>query len=237
MAENHPDDGDLLFGVSSIAGYALLRVCRGRFRAFRSPHSRQPRLRNLPEFRLESARSIRETLGQAHPEILVYTHAVCDVPKCEENPAWAHEVNVAQVSRLLDELPQSCRFVYLSSDHVFRGDGAYREDDPVSPISVYGRTRVEAERVVLARGNALVLRVGLPLGASPDGRTGHVDWLRYRSHSGLPITLVADESRSIWVVDDELPRPVSLTAEDLCGCTLSHSPIWEVHRPRPVNQG
>jgi len=161
---------------------------------------------------------------------MVYTHAVCDVPKCEENPAWAYEVNVAQMSRLMDALRPECRFVYLSSDHVFSGDGSYTEKDEVSPLSEYGRTRVEAERAVLARGNALVIRVGLPLGPSPDGRTGHMDWLRHRSRAGLPITLVKDESRSVVWGEDLADRIVRLAQSSVTG--IRHVPA-EVFIARP----
>ena len=202
----------LLCGVSSITGYALLRGYGGRFRAFRSPYSRHAGLRNLPEFRLETPTLVQRTLGANITGTVLYTHAVCDVPKCEENPAWAREVNVAQMTRLMDQLSPRCRFVYLSSDHVFSEDGAYTEGDPVSPLSTYGRTRVEAERVVLSRENTLVIRAGLPLGPSPDGRTGHIDWLRHRSRSGLPITLVRDESRSV-VWSEELAERILLLAQ------------------------
>ena len=70
------------------------------------------------------------------------------------------------------------------------------------PISVYGRTRVEAEAMVLARPGSLVIRVGLAIGPSPNGRTGHWDWLRYRIGKNLPVTIVHDEYRSVvWAHD------------------------------------
>ncbi len=194
-----------------------MRGYGGKLRAFRSSYSRQAGLRNLPEFCLETPTLIRRTLGENITGTVLYTHAVCDVPKCEENPAWAREVNVTQMTRLLDELSPGCRFVYLSSDHVFSGDGAYTEGDPVSPLSEYGRTRVEAERVVLTRENTLVVRVGLPIGPSPDGRTGHMDWLRHRLRSGLPITLVRDESRSVVWSEDLAERILLLARSTVTG--------------------
>ena len=39
-------------------------------------------------------------------------------------------------------------------------------------------------------------------GASPNGRTGHWDWLRYRIGKNLPVTIVHDEYRSVvWAHD------------------------------------
>jgi dTDP-4-dehydrorhamnose reductase len=56
---------------------------------------------------------------------------------------------------------------------------------------------VEAEEMVLSRPGSLVIRVGLPIGPSPNGRTGHWDWLRYRIGKNLPVTIVHDEYRSV----------------------------------------
>ena len=139
---------------------------------------------------------------QHEPEVLLYCHAVCDVPRCEVAPGWAREINIVYLQRVLDALPSNTRLVYVSSDHVFGGDGVYDEHASPCPVSVYGRTRVEAEEMVLARPESLVLRVGLAIGPSPNGRTGHWDWLRYRSAQSLPMTIVHDEYRSVvWAHD------------------------------------
>jgi dTDP-4-dehydrorhamnose reductase len=67
---------------------------------------------------------------------------------------------------------------------------------------VYGRTRVAAEQLAIARENTLVTRAGLWIGPSSTGRIGHLDWLRGRHRRGLPMTIVADERRSaVWAKD------------------------------------
>jgi dTDP-4-dehydrorhamnose reductase len=184
----------LLFGATSIIGYSLARQFPERVEAYGAP---------------DEAPSLVE---QQWPDILIYGHAVCDVPKCEGAPEWARGINVGQVRQVLRMLPAHTRMVYLSSDHVFGGDGIYTEEAAPCPISVYGRTRVEAERLVLERPGSLVIRAGLPIGPSPDGRTGHWDWLRYRSDRNFPITIVSDEYRSaVWA--DHLARRVVELAE------------------------
>ncbi len=44
------------------------------------------------------------------------------------------------------------------------------EETPLNPISAYGRTKVEAERIVLDRGNSISLRLATVFGASPRMR-------------------------------------------------------------------
>ena len=121
-------------------------------------------------------------------------------------------MNVEYTRRVIAALPGHSRLVYVSSDHVFGGDGVYDEASAPCPISVYGRSRVAAEQLVLARSGSLVIRVGLPIGPSPNGRTGHWDWLRYRTRQNLPVTIVYDEYRSVVWASDLSARVMALAA-------------------------
>jgi dTDP-4-dehydrorhamnose reductase len=152
---------------------------------------------------LDDEGSVRELFACERPSLIVCCAGVCDVEKCEGSPDFAHKVNVDGTRYMLDHAPAGTRIVYCSSDHVFSGDtGPYREDSPTDPISVYGRTRVAAEQLVLARPNTLVIRTGPWIGPSASGRNGHLDWLRYRKARQLPMTVVADEQRSaVWAED------------------------------------
>jgi dTDP-4-dehydrorhamnose reductase len=202
----------VLFGATSILGYSLARQFPERIEPYGTPGARVRTMRSWPEINLEDPSWARSLFEQQAPDILIYGHAVCDVPKCEGSPDWAHRINVGHVRRVLAALPTQTRLVYVSSDHVFGGDGIYDEKAEPCPISVYGRTRVDAESLVLQRSGSLVIRVGLTIGPSPNGRTGHWDWLRYRSDRNFPITIVSDEYRSaVWA--DQLACRVVQFAE------------------------
>lgn len=169
---------------------------------FISPGNTAKAVRQWPALQLHDPGWVADVLERTQPTVLLYCHAVCDVPKCEVSPDWAYEMNVQQLEHVMAALSESTRLVYVSSDHVFGGDGTYPEETAPCPISVYGRTRVEAEQLVLKRPGTLVLRPGLGIGESPDGRTGHLDWLRYRTIRNLPITIIEDEYRSVvWQKD------------------------------------
>ena len=190
------------FGATSILGFNLARLFPRTILPFVTPGNRAPSLRHWPVLKLEDCAWPKTLFHRHQPDFLLYCHAVCDVPKCEAAPEWAREMNVEHVRRVLAALPPATRLIYVSSDHVFGGDGVYDEASSVCPISAYGRTRAEAENLVLSRNGSLVIRVGLPIGPSPNGRTGHMDWLRYRTHRKLPITIVDDEYRSVvWAGD------------------------------------
>ncbi|HEX7901186.1 MAG TPA: SDR family oxidoreductase [Planctomycetota bacterium] len=81
---------------------------------------------------------------------------------CEENPGEAYAVNI-DGARAAAEASKAAHFTLFSTDHVFDGrEGPYGEDDRPAPINVYGRTKLEAERIVLTvHPRALVIRTSL----------------------------------------------------------------------------
>ena len=207
----------LLFGASSIIGFDISRRFPTTVIPFIPSENTVHRISGWPVLQLENLAWIKAITRQFNSNLLVYCHAVCDVEKCEENIDWAYEVNVEHVKRVIDVLPKGMRLVYVSSDHVFGGDGVYTEKSAVLPISVYGRTRVEAESLILEREGSLVIRHGLVIGASPNNRAGHLDWLRYRAEHNLPITIVRDEYRSAVLASDLSDRIINLAKSNKTG--------------------
>jgi len=207
----------LLLGATSVVGFTLARRFADVVAPLANPHNRAADAEGWQRARLDRPDEWLPVLRANPPDLVLYAHAVCDVSKCERHPAWARRLNVESLAAIVAQLPPTTRLVYLSSDHVFGGDGVYRESSVPTPISAYGRSRVEAEALVLARPDSLVLRFGLPIGASLNGRTGFFDWLRYRHAKGLPITVIRDEWRSAVWVDDLADRVHALARSPLTG--------------------
>jgi len=210
-------DPIILFGATSILGYSLARRFSGCILPFVTPGARTRGVRSWPALDLENPLWLSALFEERYPDVLLYCHAVCDVPKCENAPEWARAINVGHVRHVLAALPARTRLVYVSSDHIFGGNGAYDEQSSPCPISVYGRTRIEAEELVRQRPGSLIIRVGLPIGPSPNGRTGHWDWLRYRVSRNLPVTIVDDEYRSAVWADDLAARVMQLAESAVTG--------------------
>jgi dTDP-4-dehydrorhamnose reductase len=192
---------DLLFGASSMLGWSIL-CARGDapVTAFCNAGTQPLPAGVAHGIDLDDESAVAALFSTLHPTLIVHCAGVCNVESCERSPDFAYAVNVEGTRHLLAHAPPSTRIVYVSSDHVFGGDGGpYDETSPTAPISVYGRTRVAAEDLVLARTNTLVIRTSLWIGPSANGRVGHLDWLRDRHRRKLPMTVFSDEIRSaVW---------------------------------------
>ena len=221
----------LVLGATSLFGWAYLR--RHPAAAGTAPRScRTPLPARIRSADAERPADWARLIDELRPELVVHAAGVCNVARAERDPDWSWRVNVAATAALLDGLPTSCRLVYCSSDHVFGAGGPtpLSERSPVAPISVYGRCRVAAEELIRRRRpDALIVRAGLILGPSCDGRRGHIDWLRRRSARGLPMTVVADEWRHAVAADDLVDRLDAWLARGRSG--LIHARSQLVDRP------
>jgi dTDP-4-dehydrorhamnose reductase len=217
-----------IFGGTSIVGWNLANTLPAA-RTFCNPYVRLAACSDWSRVKLEDAEDVGRLFADSTPDVLIHCGGVCDVAKCEADPDWAQRLNVDSMGAILNALPDTVRLVYVSSDHVFgHRDTACSESTNVAPISVYGRARVAAEAMVLQRSNSLVLRPGLPIGPSADGRSGHLDWLQYRHRQGLPITIIDDEFRSAADADAVAQRIAEFADSVITG--LRHLPAPLISR-------
>jgi dTDP-4-dehydrorhamnose reductase len=130
----------------------------------------------------------------------------CALKSCELDPVMARKVNVESAAAVVENCRErAVRLVHLSSDLVFSGKGAgnYVETDPVDPVTVYGKSMVEAEELIAAAyPDAAILRISLPMGPSFNKHAGAIDWIQSRFRNSRPATLYFDEVRCVTYTDD-----------------------------------
>lgn len=99
--------------------------------------------------------------------------AIVGATACDRNPDRAQSVNVDAAKLVLKLRKRGQRIIFPNTNSGYgigRTGKACDEKTPMKPISLYGRTKVEAEKAVLKSGNAVVFRLATVFGISPRMR-------------------------------------------------------------------
>jgi len=94
-------------------------------------------------------------------------------PLCEKDPIAAKTVNFDAVKMILElrSKDQLIIFPTTNSGYGIGEKGIYcTEKTPLNPISLYGRLKVETEKMLLDAGNCITLRLATVFGISPRMR-------------------------------------------------------------------
>ena len=95
------------------------------------------------------------------PDVILHCGALTWVDYCEEHPDESYQKTVESTKNaILLAKKYNSKLVYISSDYVFDGkEGPYTEDGPINPISIYGKHKLEAEKLVQELDSHLILRI------------------------------------------------------------------------------
>jgi len=168
---------------------------------------------------LSAADTRRGLVREAHPNVVLHAAALSSIEACASDPALAAELNVhASVDLAAQAAEIGAKFIFISTDAVFDGTkGSYSESEPTSPISVYGRTKVQAEEAVLeANPDALVARVNF-YGWSPTGQRSLAEFFYHRLARGESVTGFQDTIVSTLYVDYLVESLAHLVEAKVCG--------------------
>ena len=143
---------------------------------------------------LAAHQQLRTSLEALEFDRLINCAAQTNVDRCEKEPEEAFAVN-AEAPRVLAEIcsEKGAQMIHISTDYVFDGAATepYAEADEAKPISVYGESKLEGERRVLAASpDHLVVRVSWVFG--PD-RASFVDWVVEQARAKDKVAAVADK--------------------------------------------
>jgi len=159
------------------------------------------------EMDLENTASIRPAIAAAKPDIVIHAAAYTAVDQAEDEPERAHQINAVatgEIARATADV--GIPVIYLSTDYVFDGTkpGPYVESDPVNPVTVYGRTKLEGERLVAMH--------------NPRHAILRTAWVY--SPYGKNFLALAETRDRLTVVNDQHGNPTS--ALDIAQALLAH---------------
>ncbi|GBF56650.1 CDP-paratose 2-epimerase [Candidatus Phycosocius bacilliformis] len=117
----------------------------------------------------------RATLADLAPkhDVIIPLAALVGAPICKQDPIGATSLNLEAVRTLLEVTSKDQMFLYptTNSGYGIGADDAYcTEESPLNPISLYGTTKVDAEKAVLDSGRGITFRLATVFGIAPKMR-------------------------------------------------------------------
>ncbi len=141
-------------------------------------------------------------------EFIIPLAALVGAPLCEKNKKEANEVNLYSINHLMKiTKKKNKKVIYLTTNSGY-GVGAKNkycdEKSPLNPISLYGRTKVQAEKIVMNYKNSIGFRLATVFGYSYRMRTDLlVNNFVYKSLHEKKLTLFEPHFRRNYIhIDD-----------------------------------
>jgi len=145
-------------------------------------------------------------LRDISPDLIINTAAFHNTEECENKPEIAFRVNAfaeENLARVSEGL--SAVLVYISTDYVFDGkkNTPYTEDDPPSPINLYGASKLAGEFLTRYCSRYYIVRTASLFG---KGRENFVERIIEKANRGEDIKVVNDIVVSPTYTEDVAER-------------------------------
>ena len=147
---------------------------------------------------ITDATAVFNMVQNFQPDAIVNAAAYTAVDKAEREYRKAFAVNASAVHNLAAAAYEAkVRFIHISTDYVFEGDGKnpYCEHDVPNPQSIYGKSKLSGEFLALA--------------ANPESIVVRTAWLfsEYGENFVKTMLRLAKERDTLSVVNDQIGNP------------------------------
>jgi len=166
----------------------------------------------------------------AQADIVIPLAALVGAPLCDRDTAAAISTNrdaVGLLTRLMGHDQRLLVPITNSGYGLGEADAFCTEESPLKPISLYGRTKVEAEEIALSRENEMSFRLATAFGMSPRMRIDLlVNTFVYRAVSDSALVLFEAHFRRNFI-----------HVRDIAAAFLHGLAQFESMKGRPYNVG
>lgn len=168
---------------------------------------------------LTKIEGIAQTIQAVAPDVIVNAAAYTAVDKAENEPELAHIINTLAPGMLAKQARRhNAWLIHYSTDYVFDGNGntPRAESDSCAPLNIYGKTKLEGEKLIMASGcHHLIFRTS---------------WIyaTYGNNFIKTMLRLGKERESLKVVNDQIGAP---TGADLLADITAHTIRSALQRP------
>lgn len=116
---------------------------------------------------ITSKNDVVSSITNYHPDVIIHCAAWTAVDNAEDEVEKCTSVNVDGTKNITYAAKEvGAKLIYISTDYVFDGtkDGIYEVNDLTNPLSVYGSTKLDGERIVAEYERHFIVRISWVFG-------------------------------------------------------------------------
>jgi dTDP-4-dehydrorhamnose reductase len=212
----------LIIGGSGFVGSSLANYAVNDYDIFLTYNKNKPKNLNFKIFHidlLDNKENIIDLIQTLKPHYVVHTAAHSSVDLCEIDHDIANMLHVDVTNKITNICASiKCKLIFLSTDAVFEGqlNKQYCETDISNPINYYGKTKLEAEKIVLsASSNNVVLRTSVIYGWHKKSR--FTNWILDYLKDGKSVDPFADQFNTPTLIDDLIQVILKIFDKNISG--------------------
>jgi len=211
----------LIIGGASLVGSTIIDYAPNDYEIFATENItpiNNPKISSLKLDLLTNKKQILDYIEKIKPSAVIHTVAFPNVDFCESN----HELTDLLHVKITEDISEICskvnsKLIYFSTDAIFDGkkSGKYLESDTPNPLSYYGKTKLEAEKIILKNSNNSILRTTVIYGWHTRSR--FTNWVLNNLKNKKIVNAFTDQHNTPTLVDDLARSVFKIIENDLCG--------------------
>jgi len=211
----------LIIGGASLVGSTIINYAKDNYEIFATENNipvNNPKVSSIKLDLIKDKKQVIDYIKKIKPDAVIHTVAFPNVDFCESN----HKLTDLLHVKITKEISEICsdinsKLIYFSTDAVFDGNksGMYIESDTTNPLSYYGKTKLEAEKIILQNRNNLILRTTVIYGWHKRSR--FTNWVLDTLKNKKPVTAFTDQYNTPTLVDDLAQSIFPIIEKDISG--------------------
>ena len=216
----------LIIGGSGLVGSTLIEYAKTDYDIHFTINTNESPFDDIPFTKIDLMKNKSEILNLINdfkPDVVVHTAAHSSVDLCETDHKLANFLHIdvtKDITKLCHQI--NAKLIYFSTDAVFNGkmNKKYVENDAPHPINYYGKTKLDAEKIILNQSTKnVILRPSVIYGWHKKSR--FTNWIIESLKNQITVDPHVDQYNTPTLVDDLVKSILLIIEQDISG--LFHS--------------
>ena len=211
----------LILGGSGLVGSTMINYVKNDYDVIFSYNKNKINIPNTKQFQIDllNDNNIETIIQHYNPDVVLHTIAHSSVDLCETDHNIADKLHINATKKIANICASiNSKLIFLSTDAVFEGqlNKQYCETDTPNPINYYGKTKLEAEKIVLSASlNNVVLRTSVIYGWHVKSR--FTNWILDYLKNDKSVDPFSDQFNTPTLIDDLVQVILKIIDKDISG--------------------